>query len=583
MIITRLPTRTFFQIILIGILFLGVSLACSMFSTGNMSYSTPATSGTPSSGNEPQITQGEASQNIWETTIWNTPPDGFGFYPKTFINSGLVPPFLTIFPSYSVNEVSIVPPLSPSWNASHGGINFKIYRSYFISNDFIYTLDTDQHATKLDLQNAHAQWTSSLKGSLLGVSDTNVYINNEDNRLYALDKNTGAEKWHVILNSLVPSGTNIYPSSEIMPYDGLIIVPVGTGQPNPNFPKPYGYFALKEDTGELAWTFFLDGYEALFLKDGVIFTEHTVNGPQGYQGYQGINALDGKAVYNLISSSSDDPDPFAMRIDYFNPSDGTLIYDYYSAPFNYIYHFVAINVVTGTSIWAQDIVIENENWVTFQTITDKYAVFSTIKEFLIFEIPSGNKVAEVTNDRLFASYFTQNNNAVMSFPELGTTQGMDLATQKQTWDNEDLNLSSGIFKTMENDMNPAADPFPSQVIRDILIVSDPTTNETMGINTLDGKVLWSKRLVGESLVNEFSGDIGNQSFLHDFCKVYNQLLFCSEIDTHTLFALDPKTGHAAFQVNVGLGYIMTLQHVKGDSWLVQDLMGNLSLMRLIQR
>jgi outer membrane protein assembly factor BamB len=562
-------TRFFLILVLLP---LSMSLSCSIFSNG-INSSITQTSGvsvTQTINNENQPTPFAESNILWKTVINNAAPNAYYDYPIVSINSTADAPFFTIFPSYSVNEVSIIPPMLPELNASIGGLNFNIYRSYIISNDSIYTLNENQQVVKSDLLNGHKQWESSQQGSLLGVGEKNVFINREDNRLFALDKDTGKENWHLILESLVPSGITIDPTGEILSSSGLVIVPVGLRE-GIYIDQYCGFFALREDTGEVVWTLFSHYLESLFIKDGVIFSR-VYNLGGGDLTYEAINVTDGMTAYQIDGPKNEIGAIEIMNIDYFNPSDGTLIYDYSSIvnP-NYEQHYFAINVVSGQSIWAQELIITTDQAVKFREITDKYAIFSNTNKLLIYNIPSCDKFAEINKGRPFASYLAQNNIAIISFPELGNTQGFDLTTQKIIWEDSDLNIATQI-----------ADTFPNLVIENTLIISDPTTFITTAYNVVDGKQLWSKRLIGDNLVNAFQNRT-SRVFLSDFCKVYIDLLFCVDIDNNLLFAIEPSTGNVKMQVDSTSGIPMTIQHIKDDIWLIQDLSGGLTLMKLIKR
>jgi outer membrane protein assembly factor BamB len=570
---TGFQSRMNSHLLILGLAFLIISLSCSFLTKGNdnnpSSTQTSNEEQTPNNEEAP-ITTVDEPKAVWKKVIWNTAPSGFEPYPKTWLNSGLVPPLFTVFPSVSANDVAIFPPISPTLSASHfGGLNFKIYRSYFVSEDSIYTLNENLQALKLNLKNGDEQWKSNIQGSLIGIDDKKVYINRDDNRLFALDNKTGNENWYVIFASLVSSGTNIFPSSEIIPYSGLIIIPVNAGT-NPNNSVPFGMVALEQNSGKTVWTSFNERQKVLLLKDGVILSQFA-NGSCDLA-YLGTNATDGNVAWS--SSHTAFGREACLNIEYFDPSQGVLVYAYLDTD---SYHHIAIDVVTGQHIWAQDLLTPRASPVLeLKEITNSHAIFSSTNKIVVFDIPSGNIVSEIGGDRPFSSYIGKNNIAVISFPELGVTQGIDLSSQAVLWENPDLKLATN-----------SAEAFPSFVIGDILITIDKATYETLALSITDGKQLWNKRLIGNELVGAFD-NIASEVFFNEFCKAYNGLLYCVDIDTLQLFAIDPSTGNTLMQVGSTSGFPMSIQHVEDDYWLVQSFAGDyfageLALMKLIRR
>jgi outer membrane protein assembly factor BamB len=101
------------------------------------------------------------------------------------------------------------------------------------------------------------------------VTDTAVYIGHSSSNLYALDKATGAELWRTALAD--------WPTADPILADGLLIVGVGSHGPNVKLDSPGVVYALDAATGEVRWTFGVEGlvHAGVAIENGTVFVTTT--------------------------------------------------------------------------------------------------------------------------------------------------------------------------------------------------------------------------------------------------------------------------------------------------------------------
>jgi len=185
--------------IMIAISVLIISLACSFTSRVPVTQPSAIQNSQPTQTSPLNILDITSGQSRWD---WNIPsPIGYSTkelswwgYPITFINNKENAP----------NENSII----------------LRERSYYIDNGSVYFSDINQKPTKIDLESGNLIWQSDIQGSLFGLGKTTALIYRDDNRIYALDKSSGEEKWKVIIPALVPEGT----FKSIKPYLSSVVL-----------------------------------------------------------------------------------------------------------------------------------------------------------------------------------------------------------------------------------------------------------------------------------------------------------------------------------------------------------------------
>src|SRR5690606_7516392 len=123
----------------------------------------------------------------------------------------------------------------------------------------------------LDRLTGETRWTFNgprsiaVEWSAPVVTDTAVYIGHSSSNLYALDKATGEELWFTSLAD--------WPTADPILANGLLIVGVGSHGMEVELDHPGVVYALDAATGEIRWTFGVEGliHVGAAIEHGTVF------------------------------------------------------------------------------------------------------------------------------------------------------------------------------------------------------------------------------------------------------------------------------------------------------------------------
>jgi outer membrane protein assembly factor BamB len=523
--------------------------------TGIQASRPPLTTRVPTVG--VQATRQPGGMQVqWERKIWNSAPKAFKPYPTVWLPSSTVVPYLTIYPPAGAIE-----PVQAS----------TFYRPYFVGNDAVFFLDEQRYTNKVDIKTGKQLWRSDIQGTLLGISKNIVFVNRDDERIFALDTTTGKEKWKLILASLVPSGTRLVVSAGILLDQALVVLPIRAIQygipeePGYSYPTFGGIVVLREETGAVAWTDFRN-QNVVALGDDVIVSQFR---DASYVGCSGRKLSGGTEQWR----TSPGHNCTLLQLD---PVDGVLYLRIESGASEV--DFIAIDIKSGNYKWGSGLASQNKltlrpsgliqcgdgrAWLDEEYVVVPYCdASSRAYELLAFDRTSGALWMRLPQPREFTAYLAENN-LVISYPELGTSFGIDLKTKQTLWRNDDLNLSEETRQLL------------SLVAKGVLIVPFTKTNETWGLDPASGKILWRQYLIWQPL-------------LGGYCDIQGDLLFCVNQDHRKIIGLETKTGKVVLETASLPGYPMTMQLIQNDLWLVQsfggrDQPGTLTLVRLARQ
>lgn len=443
------------------------------------------------------------------------------------------------------------------------------YELYFIDNGVVYFSDQNKQPTAIDLLTGKKIWQSDLQGSILGMGKNIIVVYRDDNRIYGLAKKSGEQVWKIIVAALVPEGLTLEPFPYLIPSQNDITVPMKSKNNNGFDEWNIQYLHINETNGDTRLT----DYNAVpnidtpyALVNNVVIAEdlsslYGFSCTQGTEGIAGIDPTNGSkiwAVYpdqnNCLSILGTDTQNNVMYV--LSPIG---VASWFGC--TTIFELNAIDMNTGNNIWGSGLL--NKNHLSGSTpmcgnykLTDKYIYFVTSNEIFAFQKDNGNLINRFPQERTFNSFFSENGDIVISYPDLGTTKGIDPISSQEIWNNDELVLS------------PITDPM---VIGDIILFQDDNTQEVFALDVKTGKVLWKKMIAG------FSSGYNTITFQRNFTTIGDVILYKDDRDT-SVYLLNPNSGDNHILIDMPLD-TRIIRPIKDDLWIV-EFTGQLSLISL---
>jgi outer membrane protein assembly factor BamB len=425
-------------------------------------------------------------------------------------------------------------------------------QSYFVDNGSVYFSDINQKPTKIDLESGNLIWQSDIQGSILGLGKSIALVYRDDNRIYALDKSSGEEKWKVIIPALVSEGTfrNIKPYYSSIEYQDYIFVPVIV-ECGASSTDSLIFLQFNESTGFVNITSCIDTEKLLAFSDGIFIASDTDG--SGYTFgcspdsiyIAGINPFDGRATW---IESNENRCQIILEIDtqnnliYINHPLGEGKYDLY-----------CINMKTGINAWgasifainnllSSDYEVQFNSFMNF-TLSKDIIIFNSEKEILVFQKNNGILVNRFPQERSYLTFLTENNGLIVHYPDLGIVQGVEPLTSQVLWENDELSLGDNLI-----------------TVGDIILFEDKETHEVFALDPKTGDELWRQVLSG-SCVPSLWPPTKNH-----FAKYTDSIIYkgCQ----NGIYSLNPHSGNEHLLVDTPLDAV-SINIVDNDLWLVQ--------------
>ena len=398
---------------------------------------------------------------------------------------------------------------------------FNTMGHYYIQENQIYLTNENYHPTCINLLDGKDIWISENEGIVFGVSANIVYVYRQDDRLYALDKSTGVEKWKIILAAL-----NLPPAGGVVTtYEDYAILPVQ------NRNGTLGFIVIRENNGEVVWR----SEESFIISwKGMIMSESFSSSSNSFNGFIVRSINDG--VEKWRSSSA-----VEIYIELIT-GDGRVFISLVS---DHIKRFEVRDFTTGQNYWNNnDLVgIQSENTqIQSVAINRKYVLFS-LKNWsnnntsvMVYDIENGNLYAQYNFNKKINVYLSDNNYLVVAFPELGTAQGINLTSKEIVWENDDIKLEDPLIGSKDG----------------VLIFSN-NYDQFYSFDSSAGKKTWDSN-------SQCTGT-----------ELAENKLYCLS-NSGTLEIIDAHTGTNEATLNIGVdsGYVHSLYLGKGNYFLVES-------------
>lgn len=531
--------------------FLMVTLACSLVSR------VPIVPSTSTNNNQPPQVTAQNTQEIIPSAQ------------RDWSMSNTVPPYIlngvTNATSSQWLNVWGSSPVSDSLRIFNDKSALLTYQSYYVANGVLFFSDANQQPTAVDMQSGDKVWQSDMKATTIGLATNTLVVYRDDNRIYGLDKDTGQERWKVIVAGLVPDGQPLQPFPYIVPGQGNITIPMLSRDNNSFDYWNIQFLNINETNGNTKLTEYnkvpnMD--TPLAYSNGLVITQ-ALSIPNGYTGCRvgtkntnsiaGVNPALGTETWIYVQ-----PENSCLEVlDTDFPNSVMFVENYGTAGFGSEIptDLIALDTKTGRNIWGNGLLAKN-NIVAFEgsyLFRQKYVYFVTPNDVYSFQKETGILISKFSPERNFNAYFSENGGMVISYPELGTSNGVDLSSSQELWKNDDLALADYLI-----------------TVGDILVFQDKNTNEILGLDQKTGQVLWKKFIQGYS-------DPFISIYANNFI-IYNNVIFYKDAEFSRIYLLDPISGDNRIIIDQPLD-ARTIQPLQDNLWLI-EYSGQLSLTSL---
>lgn len=474
----------------------------------------------------PEVVQSDSSQDIVQSTEIASFESGVIW--ESSIDPGVEHPYMGFKVRTGVMENYYI---FKRYNPKTDDIN-----SYIIEDQFVFLSDGDKNLSKRNLNTGEVVWTSPVKGSFYGKGTNTIFVLGKDNRLFGIDVQTGAEKWKIILNSMVPSG-QLEPVTQIISQGDNHILPYrwdAFGGEN------YHFLNIDEDTGEAFASEELE-YEMRLIMDGVLF----IGNIKETWAWKSIDISNGSETWKW----DDEHYTWLYELD----------------PDNRVFYFLANgdlyarDPVSGSDPWGAGLIEKNSINISvdlFMVMTDDKIV-ATIPtwdgplEYYVFDRISGNLINIIQQQPYSGRSIKSDNNVLVIFNhDLKTSRGIDMNSGAVLWDKDEWD-----FDSIEKD--------------DYLSIGNNlifyNNSIIYSLDTLTGDILWT---------NADLGVIDTDHLFFKSSRMYNNKIIFVEREesggNRRIISLDPNSGEIISYSSYIFNDPAVLQPITEDLWLVED-------------
>lgn len=408
---------------------------------------------------------------------------------------------MDMYLNFMYTDRHVIPLIKTELNDT--SMDFKVFlsKSYYFDENYIYIPSNLQKVSAFDKRTGNLKWESDLVGNVIGLSKKLVLVYRDDNRIYSLEKETGGEKWKIILNSLVADGDTIYPFPNTLITEDDIVIPIERSSCSKDYTgeRTLSFLHMDEESGTYYLTDCIPEFEDtdpfLYINGMVIsrsdgnFTGH---GPRFY----GVDIQDGSVVWSF-GGEYDSLDPINLD------TNKKILYVKNRDNFSFGEDVIALDIRTGKMVWngtmaelngiksrSSKYEFNGEGEFSFR---GEFIIYTNLDdhELLVFQASDGHLVNTIKSDRSFNVSLAENG-AVFYYKDLGILAGVDYLTGNELWSNDE---SNGFL------------PFYKRTFGNVVLAASDGDYNLVFLDQRTGNILWSGSLSEEEPFAYYDGNI----------------------------------------------------------------------------